>query len=230
VSISDRRVVVVALATCLVAIAVPSGASAYRRYRSSLARAKLAHFLQDPLAPDDGWHEDPEEAVERQGAEKVDGLRESDDPVRRSVVARTLWGNPTADVTERYAEIAHQESVRWSTLMPAAPGPGGKQAAGIGPLSLVTAPSWVNVGPASAAFEWNAVQYNAVDTGRMSGILVNPSDPAQVVIAFSGGGMWRTYNFGAASPSWLPMGDALPTSTSSTSAPATSSTVSAGRW
>src|SRR6185295_121528 len=192
---------------------VPSGASAYRRYRTALERAKLAHFLQDPLAPDDGWHEDPAEVEERRGAEKIDGLRESDDPVRRAIAARIAWGNPTADVSQRWAELAHQESVRWAPLMPGMPGmpgAGGRQAPGIGPTSLVTAPSWVSVGPHTAAFEWNAVQYPAIDSGRISGILVNPSDAAQVIVSMAGGGMWRTYNFGAPAPAWVPMGDALP--------------------
>ena len=204
---SDRRVVVVALGTCLVAFAVPSAASAYRRYRTALERAKLAHFLQDPQAADEGWHEDPAEAKERRDAEKVDGERESDDPLRRTIAARTMWGNPTADVAERYAEIAHQESVRWAPLMPGAPAAPGTPA---GPLALVTAPSWVSVGPNTAAFEFNAVPYPAIDAGRVSGILVNPADPAQVIIALSGGGLWKTFNFGVTTPAWLPMGDALP--------------------
>lgn len=205
--LTNRRVVVVALATCLVAFAVPSGAGAYRRYRTALERAKLAHFLQDPLAPDDGWHEDPAEAAERRDAEKIDGLRESDDPVRRAILARVMWGSPTADVSQRYAEIAHQESVRWAPLMP---GAGTRQAQGIGTFSLVSSPSWVSVGPSTAAFEWNSVQYPAIDSGRISGILVNPADATQVIVSMSGGGMWRSYNFGAATPTWVPMGDALP--------------------
>ncbi|HVE87796.1 MAG TPA: hypothetical protein VND93_33290, partial [Myxococcales bacterium] len=207
---SDRRVVVVALATCLVAFAVPGGADAYRRYRTALERARLADFLRDPGAGDEGWREDPEEAEERRAAGKADGLRESDDPLHRAIIARTLWGRPTPDVVQRYAEIAHHESVKWAALMPGAPGGGGKLLPGISPLSLVTAPSWVSLGPTTANFEWNAVQYSAVDAGRVSGILVNPQDAAQVIIALSGGGLWKTFNFGGGTPSWAPMGDALP--------------------
>src|SRR5205823_8304965 len=75
-----------------------------------------------------------------------------------------------------------------------------------GLLAAFSAQSWVNLGPTDAAFEWNGSQYPAVDSGRVSGISVNPTDATEVIIGTSGGGLWKTNNFGAANPTWTPIG------------------------
>ncbi len=70
--------------------------------------------------------------------------------------------------------------------------------------------SWVSLGPAAERSAYNASYYNAVDTGRVNAIRVDPSNPEVVYLATSGGGVWRTANLSNNRPDWIPLTDALP--------------------
>src|SRR5262245_3600708 len=75
----------------------------------------------------------------------------------------------------------------------------------------VPATTWVSLGPTGAIDEFNGFDIPGVDSGRLNTIVVDPRDPNVVYVASSGGGVWKTFNFLAASgPSWTPLGDMLP--------------------
>ena len=192
---------------CLCALAIPSGVQAYKRWRDAKERSQLSDYLIRPLAGDEGWAELPRRAE----LEGEDGEAEGDDPRRRLIASRALWGAPPPALTARNARIAHDEATKWAHLMPRERSPVDFMVApgAPSPLAVVSGDSWVNLGPTDAAFQWNGSQYSEVDSGRISGILVDPRDAQTVTIATSGGGIWRTHNFGVANPTWQPIAEAL---------------------
>jgi hypothetical protein len=74
----------------------------------------------------------------------------------------------------------------------------------------VPATGWVSLGPTDALAEFNGVPIEGVDSGRPNGILVDPRDANTVYMAVSGGGLWKTFDFGSDSPHWNPVSDLLP--------------------
>jgi hypothetical protein len=198
----NRWIIAAALCPVVLAIAVPWSVSAYKRMRRANERARLHQFLNDPSAGDLGWIESPELANQ----ESRDDEEEGDDPRRRSIAARMLWGLPTPETTQALSEEARKESQRWAHMLPRPPSSRERSGAR---TEAVTGQSWVNLGPTDARFQWNGTQYLEVDSGRVSGILVHPFDPQQVIISTSGGGLWKTFNFGAPTPTWHAMGDTL---------------------
>ncbi|HEY8211556.1 MAG TPA: hypothetical protein VIG99_28935 [Myxococcaceae bacterium] len=198
----DRRAWMVASAIGTLVVAVPTSVAAYVRIRDSNRRLQLTGFLADPLAGDDGWVQMPwlseEEAV---------GEAEGDDARRRQIATRIMWGVKSPEASAELAKTAHAEYRKWWPLFSGAP-PAGRPA--IDPRAIVSGQSWVNLGPTDSAFNWNGGFYPGVSSGRVSGISVNPSDPTNVIIGTSGGGMWKTNNFGAADPTWTPIGESLP--------------------
>ncbi|MFP2904774.1 hypothetical protein ACLESD_06905 [Pyxidicoccus sp. 3LFB2] len=191
-------------------VAVPSGASAYKRWKSRNLRTKIANFLHDPRAGEVSPEVLRELASSRGEAEPEAGEAESDDPMRRRVAARMLWGVPTAEVMEHRARVAHAESRRWEKLLPRPPAPWDWFSEPKGAdKAVVSGRSWVNIGPTNANFQYNGTLYNEVDSGRVSGIAVHPVDPQVMYLSTSGGGLWKTFNFGAATPSWHPVSEAL---------------------
>ncbi|MFP2926940.1 hypothetical protein ACLESO_17420 [Pyxidicoccus sp. 3LG] len=191
-------------------VAIPSGASAYKRWKARNARTKIANFLQDPRA---GEHS-PEVLAElgsvREEALPEEGEAEGDDPMRRRVATRMMWGVPTAEVLEQRARVAHEESRRWARMLPRPPSALDWMASPTGrDKAVVSGMSWVNLGPTNATFQYNGTLYNEVDSGRVSGIVVHPEDPQVVYLATSGGGLWKTFNFGVADPSWHPVSESM---------------------
>ncbi len=202
--IATSTVVVVAV------VAVPSGASAYKRWKSRNLRTKIANFLQDPRAGEVSPEVLRELESSRGEAEPEAGEAESDDPMRRRIAARMLWGVPTAAVTEHRARVAHAEARRWEKLLPRPPAPWDWFSEPKGAdKAVVSGLSWVNLGPTNASFQYNGTLYNEVDSGRISGIAVHPVDPQVVYLSTSGGGLWKTFNFGAATPAWHPVSESL---------------------
>ncbi len=191
-------------------VSVPSGASAYKRWKARNLRSKAAQFVHDPRAGDFSREVLAGMSASRGEPEREAGEAEGDDPMRRQVAARMMWGVPTPEVMEHRSRVAHAESQRWSRVMPRPPrawdwmgsATGGNKA-------VVSGLSWVNVGPTSANFQYNGTLYNEVDSGRISGIAVHPVDPQVVYLATSGGGLWKTFNFGVADPTWHPVSDAM---------------------
>lgn len=72
-------------------------------------------------------------------------------------------------------------------------------------------PKWRSLGPTNDKYEWNGVQLNVVDSGRVRTILQSPWDDDTVYVLSSGGGLWVTKNFSDDSPDWRPLTDALQT-------------------
>ena len=74
----------------------------------------------------------------------------------------------------------------------------------------VPADGWVSLGPTDALAEFNGVPIAGVDSGRPNQILVDPRDANTVYMAVSGGGLWKTFDFGSDTPHWNPVSDVLP--------------------
>jgi hypothetical protein len=79
----------------------------------------------------------------------------------------------------------------------------------------VAASTWVSLGPTGAFNEFNGVDIDGVDSGRLNAVVIDPRDANVVYVAASGGGVWKTFNFltgsqTAAGPRWSPLSDNLP--------------------
>ena len=200
----SRWTIALTLAIPILAISIPTSVRAYRRWRDFAARSKLENFVTSPLAGDEGWIEldPPEETPEN------DLLPRPDDARRRLIAARALWGEATPEASAERARIAHAESIRWAHLLP----PAARSAGGMRPSlpQSEQGASWVNLGPTAASFQWNGGNYDGLDSGRPTAIAVHPSDLRQVYLAASGGGLWKSWDFGAFTPRWVPIGDSLP--------------------
>src|SRR5262249_50247293 len=95
----------------------------------------------------------------------------------------------------------------WAHLLPTAraKSPG----ANAQPNAAVAGQSWVNLGPTDARIQANGQAYNGIDSGRAATIRVDPRDKDVVYLATAWGGLWKTYNFSAAQPTWLPISDTI---------------------
>jgi hypothetical protein len=71
---------------------------------------------------------------------------------------------------------------------------------------------WVNIGPSNADYEQNGSFTGHVrDSGRARGILFHPDYPDTVFFLNSGGGLWRTDNWSANTPTWTALTDNIST-------------------
>ena len=69
-------------------------------------------------------------------------------------------------------------------------------------------PKWVNIGPVDSDYEQNGSFTGHVrDSGRARGILFHPDYPDTVFFLTSGGGLFRTDNWSANSPTWTALTD-----------------------
>jgi hypothetical protein len=67
---------------------------------------------------------------------------------------------------------------------------------------------WVNIGPTNSDYEQNGSFTGHVrDSGRARNILFHPDYPDTVFFLTSGGGLWRTDNWSANSPTWSALTD-----------------------
>lgn len=122
-----------------------------------------------------------------------------DDAFGRWMAHKAQWGIPTAKDSSTLLDEARAESERWSHLMP------GRRNKGLG----TSANSWVNLGPTDAKFEFNGTRYTQVDSGRVSGIAVDPRNQNIGYLATSGGGVWKTHDLFAENPTWHPLTETL---------------------
>lgn len=69
--------------------------------------------------------------------------------------------------------------------------------------------SWVSLGPTTSAFTQNGITLTKIDSGRLRTILPDTADATgnTVYLLAAGGGLWKTTNFLATSPTWLPLTD-----------------------
>src|SRR5262245_54122156 len=69
-------------------------------------------------------------------------------------------------------------------------------------------PTWVEQGPGPILFDSNTViPPNSPVAGAINAIVVSPTDPDLVYVATVNGGIWRTTNGTAISPTWTPLTD-----------------------
>ncbi len=72
-----------------------------------------------------------------------------------------------------------------------------------------TADAWQCLGPTKSNFTMNGVKLTKVDAGRLRSILVDESDATgnTVYVLSAGGGLWKTVDFLAATPTWTALTD-----------------------
>lgn len=197
-----------ALGAVLTLVALAPAASAVRRYRLQRWRAQLDAAFEQARRGDDAVTFPPR-------PDDDDGEVEDDATARR--LAELAWRGPRGALFQReLLSAAHDEAARWPELMPGAAEarllrelPRLVRAPALLPFAAVAGLSWANLGPTAANFEWNGSQYNAQDSGRPNSIRVDPRSPDVVYLATSGGGIWKTYDFTNASPSWIPITETL---------------------
>lgn len=82
-----------------------------------------------------------------------------------------------------------------------------REAAATPRTGLPAGSTWVNLGPTHADFLNNGVTLNVTDSGRLTSIVVDPSNQNTIYVTAASGGIWKTTNGGS---SWAAIGDALP--------------------
>ncbi|WP_224246074.1 WD40/YVTN/BNR-like repeat-containing protein [Hyalangium gracile] len=206
-----KRILVGAIAGIGISAALlPTGVSAYRRWRDATHRMQLSDFVQT------GDKESPYVLTPRASAALVENEAEgaeeevSDDALLRKMANRNYYGEKSPDSADQLARIARREAQRWSDLMPKnqAIDPRAKDAA---PLSVLQTPGkqWVNLGPTDARFQFNGTEYLQVDSGRTTGILVHPGNANIAYTSTSGGGIWKTFTFQEKNPVWYPITETI---------------------
>lgn len=217
---ATRRLLLAAgCALVAAAILAPAAVTAARRYRVDRRRAELRALLlaaADPSADRaslllrfSALSTGEEEENEDQGSPGAFEA-EQDDALRRMVIRRLREGEPTPEVLDQQQRIARAEAARWAHLLPS-PSSAGEPDRPLPSGPLATAESWIPLGPTSARYAYNGgAQYQEVDSGRITGIAVHPTLPSTVYVSFSGGGVWKSADFGAAGdPSWTPLTETI---------------------
>jgi hypothetical protein len=120
------------------------------------------------------------------------------EPLDRIAAQRALLGNYQ---TEDFKNNAIAELARKQQLYP-------NQLAGASPPKAM--PVWTSIGPTRDRFLQNGVTLTKVtDSGRVATILPHPTDPDTMYVLTSGGGLWKTNRFTHNNAKWVPLTDAL---------------------
>ena len=206
----------VALAAIAAAAVGPKAARAVERYRTELWRNGVKVAIERALHGEEtvmitGRPESEEEEAEagRKG--------ERDDALVRQLAEAAWRGPETTAVRQQRLVIAAEEARRWPDLLPlpqrsafgALAGPATSTDELTSSAGALVGQSAVSLGPANARFEWNGTQYLANDSGRPNAIRVDPRDAAVVYLATSGGGVWKTWQFGQTAPKWVPITETI---------------------
>jgi hypothetical protein len=126
---------------------------------------------------------------------------ERDDPAARERALQELRGEPNPAGQWRVLQEARKQRDRWAIGAPA-----GQQ--GFRGAQRVQGGTFVNIGPASADFEYNYGKYFEIDSGRVRQILAHPTDPGILYLSTAGGGVWKSWDAGG---HWEPLTDAMGT-------------------
>lgn len=119
-------------------------------------------------------------------------------------------GGPwSADFRRQMIDAAARERAKWGRMI--AGSVAGTSGSLLGSTALATAAAtgttWANIGPTRADVARNGgVSLNITDAGRVSAVLIHPTDPNTLYAGFSGGGVWKTTNAGG---SWAPLTENL---------------------
>jgi len=207
--------------------AAPRAARAYRTWKAERRQARIAQAWQSVKAGQDFLSWNP--AAEDDEAEEARDPRapEQDDPTLRSLVNAAEWGYRSPAFSAQKMRVAAEEARKWAHLMPVQNGivrdgrgrwinrnsaPGASPQVVAAPAAPVGVPRWVSLGPTDVAKkQYNGDEYVANDSGRGQAIRVDPLDTTgnTVFFAVSGGGVWRTTNFLATTPTWVPLTDTV---------------------
>ncbi len=134
------------------------------------------------------------------------GLARRDDPNRRAEALRRLNGDRTPEERLHLLGEAHREAVREAARL--------ESARAFRADAAVTGQVWINLGPTSAAYESNGVQYSEVDSGRVRKIVPHPLDANIVYLATAGGGVWKSFDAlkpvtSTTGPHWTPITESI---------------------
>jgi photosystem II stability/assembly factor-like uncharacterized protein len=127
----------------------------------------------------------------------LSGSQGETEPLDRIAAQQALQGNYHTEAFKlnAIAELAKQQRLYPNQLAGATPPPG--------------MPVWQSIGPTRDRYTYNDVTLRVIDSGRVAGILVHPTNPDTAYVLTSGGGLWKTTQFTHTNPSWTPTTDAL---------------------
>ena len=117
--------------------------------------------------------------------------------VRALAMAAEIGPRP-AEAMQRLLSEAAKERARWAAAPAAPPGtttPGTR--------------TWSNLGPLAARSQFNGTYYKAMDSGRPTAIVMDPTNPNGAFLATSGGGVWYAPDINGNYPSWTPITEGL---------------------
>ncbi|QRO02151.1 hypothetical protein JRI60_25630 [Archangium violaceum] len=103
-------------------------------------------------------------------------------------------------------EAARKEREKYASQLP---GSSSTITAVTDPTATVaaTGTTWVNIGPTKADYLQNgSYSLNKTDAGRVRNIIVDPTNPNTLYVAFSGGGVWKSTDGGT---TWTPRTETL---------------------
>jgi hypothetical protein len=188
-------------------LALPLMAFALAQWQIDRRNAAIAAALIAVQNGDDSIPSIPQSPEELLGLTEFEV--EEDDAKLRLLMQLVEWGwrKPAAQAeilqiarTEHFKAMAMQGStsraVRVAPDAPLTPTPPGNVA-------------WASLGPAAARMQFNGTYFTGMDSGRPTAIRVDPRTANTVYLATSGGGVWKTTNFDATDPTWVPITDNL---------------------
>jgi photosystem II stability/assembly factor-like uncharacterized protein len=136
-----------------------------------------------------------------------------------AVVAKGKQGGPwSAEFRRQMLEAANREKGKWGSMIPGVRQRGTLESttttstATGGTTLLATAATgtaWASLGPTKADVAKNGgISLAKTDAGRVSAVVIHPSDVNTIYAGFSGGGVWKTTNGGS---TWAPLTENLGT-------------------
>lgn len=122
--------------------------------------------------------------------------------------ARGKQGGPwSASFRRQMLDAAATERAKWGRMIPGVTTQGTSLGAATIQAAAATGTTWQNLGPTRANVAKNGgTSLNVTDSGRVSGIVFDPTNASTIFAAFSGGGLWKTTNGGT---SWTPLTESL---------------------
>ena len=203
-----------ASAAALFLAAAPRAARAYRTWQAERRQARIAQAMESVKRGQDYLTFNPVDDEQEESADKR--LPEQDDPMLRGLVNAAEWGYPSPAFSAQKLAVARAEARKWAALMPRparlARRIDGSFAGAPALAPTGAGPTWASLGPTDTAKkEYNGDEYVANDTGRGQTIRVDPTDATgnTIYFAVSGGGVWRTTDFNAPTPTWVPLTDSI---------------------
>lgn len=121
--------------------------------------------------------------------------------------AKAKRGGPWSPSFQKFMnQAAAKEREKYGSLLPGIAttiAPSGNPTATV----AATGTTWVNIGPTKADYlENGSYKLTKTDTGRANTIVVDPTNPSTIYVAFSGGGVWKSTDGGA---TWTPKTETL---------------------